>query len=230
MKISYLGHSCILVEEQDTSVLIDPFLSGNPLQKKKFTELQADLIVLTHGHGDHVGDAVAIARRNQAPIVAVPELCRCLAVDTGYDQFVPLGLGGSYAFKTIHLKFYPAFHGTGYIDQAGNQQYAGMPASVVLSNQTTAIYHAGDTCLFSDMKLIAADYVLDLAILPVGDRYTMGVTDALKAFKLLQARQLLPVHFNTFPEITINTTELRQAATDEKIPLAWLEINQSLTL
>ena len=230
MNIHYLGHSSILLESEHTKILVDPFLSGNSLQKKDLSKIEVDYIVLTHGHADHVGDAIDIARNNDVPIIAVPELCHCLEKDTDYKNFIPTGLGGKGDLGEIKMKYYPAFHGTGYIDKDGEQHYAGMPASIIFTDGTHTIYHAGDTCLFGDMKLIGEEYKIDIAVLPVGDRFTMGMIDAMRAAKFLKAERVLPSHYNTFPQIAIDFEELRSEALKQDVTLLDLAINETFEL
>ena len=191
MRLTYLGHSAVLVETRDNTLLIDPFISGNPLAPVSADELDPDFILITHAHGDHVGDAVPIARRSGARIVATVEICRALGPQ-GVDTH-GMNIGGYCTFPFGRLKLTPAWHSSSFDDG----RYGGMPTGVVVEAEGKRVYHAGDTALFEDMKLIG-DLGLDLALLPIGDNFTMGPDDALEAAKLLKAKRVMPIHYDTF--------------------------------
>lgn len=194
MQVRYLGHACVQVQGTKT-VLVDPFLSGNPLAAARPEDVQADYILVTHGHGDHLGDAVEIARRTGATVVAMVELARWFAA-----QGVPaidLNVGGSWRDGDFRVKVVPAWHSSMLPDGG----YCGLAVGFVFWLDGKCIYHAGDTALFGDMRDVIAPHGLDLACLPIGDHYTMGPEDALIAAKWLGAGQYLPIHFNTFPAI-----------------------------
>ena len=228
MHIHYLGHSCILIESQSTKILIDPFLSGNPLQTTDYSNLEVDFVALTHGHYDHVGDAVAIAKNNHCPIVASPELSRALGEE--YDNFIPMGVGGTVQLKNLMMKATIAFHGSGFINKNGQEVYGGFPTGYVVYDSRHHIYHAGDTALFSDMRLIGEEFPLDVAILPIGDHYTMGMDDAIRAEKYLKAKTILPVHYNTFPAIQIDLNRWEEKVKEAGFKTDILAYNDSITL
>jgi L-ascorbate metabolism protein UlaG (beta-lactamase superfamily) len=201
-RIRWLGHAALLLESAGKTVLIDPFLTGNPKAAMKSDAVSADLIVISHGHGDHVGDTVAIAKRTGAMVVANYEISLWLQQPVqGLDASRIQGLqhGGSYLFdKAVRIKLTLAFHGSVLPDGSNG----GNPCGIVLTfADGTKVYDAADTALFGDMALIGEEG-LDLAILPIGDYYTMGPDDALRAVKLLHPRFVLPIHYNTFPPIT----------------------------
>ncbi|OZI12814.1 metal-dependent hydrolase [Bacillaceae bacterium SAS-127] len=199
MKVSYHGHSVVKVETKDKVILIDPFITGNGLTDLTVEEEHPDVIVLTHGHSDHVGDTVELAKKSGALVIAVYELAMYLA-HQGLNTH-PMHIGGSFDFDFGKVKFTPAFHGSGLQQPDGTFLYMGMPAGVLLMIEGKTIYHAGDTGLFSDMKLIGERHPIDLAFLPIGDNFTMGPEDAVMAAQFLQAKQVVPIHFNTFPPI-----------------------------
>ncbi|OLN22680.1 metal-dependent hydrolase [Domibacillus antri] len=199
MKVSFHGHSVVKIESNGKTVLIDPFITGNELTDLKADEQNPDFIILTHGHGDHVGDTVEIAKRSGALVIAVNELAIYLQ-HQGLNAH-PMHIGGSREFEFGKVKFTPAFHGSGLQQEDGTFLYMGMPAGVLIMNEGKTVYHAGDTGLFSDMKLIGELHPIDLAFLPIGDNFTMGPEDAVLAAGFLQAKTVVPVHYDTFPPI-----------------------------
>src|SRR5215218_4283040 len=198
-RVRWLGHSCLLFESGDRHVLIDPFLTGNPKAAASADEVPADLILVSHGHGDHVGDAVAIARRTGAPVVANYEIGEWLkAPGRGLTDVHGMQHGGGRLFEGIaRVKLTLAFHGSALPDGT----YGGNPCGFLLTfPDGTRIYDAADTALFGDMRLIGEEGI-DLAILPIGDNFTMGPDDALRAIKLLGPKKVLPIHYDTWPLI-----------------------------
>lgn len=205
MKVSYHGHAVVKIETQGKVILIDPFISGNRLTDLKVENENPDYIVLTHGHGDHLGDTVALAKKKDALVIAINEL----AVFLGWKGLKTHGMniGGSYQFDFGKVKMTQAFHSTGLETDEQSFVYLGMPAGVLLTIEGKTIYHAGDTALFSDMKLIGELNKIDLAFLPIGDNFTMGPEDAVYAAKLLKAKTVVPIHYNTFPVIEKDPNE-----------------------
>jgi L-ascorbate metabolism protein UlaG (beta-lactamase superfamily) len=200
MKITYHGHSCFEIEHGKHRILIDPFLTGNPVAKAKPEELNVDFILVTHGHGDHVGDTVAIAKRTGATVIAPHELSVWLSWQGVKTH--GMAVGGGYRFEFGHVKMTHALHGSGFeLPEQQRIVYLGSPSGYLLTLGDKRIYHAGDTGLFSDMKLISRGQPIDLAMLPIGDNYTMGPEDALLAAEWLHAKHVVPMHYNTFPVI-----------------------------
>mgnify|MGYP001202329221 FL=1 len=222
MKLTYYGHSCVLVETSGRRLIIDPFLTGNPTAPVAASEVRADYVLLTHGHNDHVGDAFEIAKRCDAVVIAPFEL----ATYAGWQgcKTHPMHIGGGHEFDFGTVKLTPALHGSGY-EVPGEQRliYMGMPAGLLLTSEGRTVYHAGDTALFGDMRLIGERNSIDLAFLPIGDNYTMGPDDALTAAEWLRAARVVPVHYNTFPLIEQDGQAFAgrlKAAGIEGIPLA----------
>ncbi|WP_046225558.1 metal-dependent hydrolase [Paenibacillus dauci] len=199
MKITYYGQSCLLVEEGGKKVIIDPFLSGNPQVNVDPKDIQVDAVILTHGHGDHYGDTVEIAKNNNCPVIAIVELAQ-YAASQGAPEVVGMNLGGAKQFDGFKVKFTLAFH-TSSIQDGDQTIYLGEPAGILLTMGGKTLYHAGDTALFGDMKLIGELNTIDVAALPIGDFYTMGPEDALLAAEWSKAGHVIPVHYNTFPPI-----------------------------
>lgn len=195
MKITWYGHSCVLVESGATALLIDPFLTGNGMASISQEEINPDYILLTHGHDDHVGDTISIAQRCGATVVANFEICNWL-MKRGVAKTHPQHIGGGFDYPWGRLQLTMALHGSAMPDGS----YGGNPCGLLLSLEGKTIYHAGDTGLFSDMKLIG-EAGIDLAILPIGDNFTMGPADALRAVQFIQPKQVFPIHFSTFPLI-----------------------------
>lgn len=199
MKISYHGHSVVKIETEGKTILIDPFINGNDLTDLKVEEQKPDVILLTHGHNDHVGDTVEIAKASDALVVAPNEL----AVYLGWQGLNthPMHIGGARQFDFGKVKFTQAFHGSSYTTADNEIIYTGMPAGILFTAEGKTIYHAGDTALFSDMKLIGERHPVDVLFIPIGDNFTMGPEDAAIAAKFLNAKTVVPIHYNTFPPI-----------------------------
>ena len=191
-KVTFLGHSTFAIESGDHNILIDPFLTGNPQASCAAADMNPNFIALTHGHGDHVGDTVEIAKRTGAKVIANYEICEWLGKQ-GVENCHPQHIGGGFNHEFGRLKLTTALHGSMLPDGSNG----GMPAGLLFQLAGATIYHAGDTGLFSDMQLIG-EAGIDLAILPIGDNFTMGPDDALRAVSFLNPKQVVPCHFNTF--------------------------------
>lgn len=228
MKITYLSHSCFLVESNDVTVIIDPFLTGNPQASARAEDITADAILITHGHSDHVGDAVAIAKRNNCKIIASFELAMHLAKSD--VEVHPLGIGGSFDFGWGKVKMTHAFHGTGIESETGELIYGGMPTGILLTMGGKTFYHAGDTGLFGDMKIIGEFNNIDVAALPIGDNFTMGIEDAVIAATWLQAKQYVPMHYNTFDLIKQDAEEWKALMTKQSLDGVVLSAGESISI
>ncbi len=197
--LRYLGHSACTVVRGARTVLIDPFLTGNPVAAARPDDFSPDAILVSHAHGDHLGDTAAIARRSGAMVVGGVELMGYLERQ-GVERTHGMNLGGAHAFPWGWVKLTPAWHSASVEDPALGSLETGTPAGLMLRVGEKLIYHAGDTALFGDMALIGR-HGIDLALIPIGDNYTMGPDDALEAVRLLQPRAVVPIHYDTFPLI-----------------------------
>jgi len=204
VKVTYLGHSAVHVQTSGGSVLIDPFLTGNPRAGARSDEVSADLIVLTHAHGDHWGDTEAIAKRTGATVVGSAELAGH-AAGLGLKSH-GMNVGGKFAFPQCVVRYTPALHSNSLPDGT----YAGMPMGVVIEADGVRVYHAGDTAYFSDMARIGA-LGIDLALLPIGDNYTMGPEDAVDAVKAVAPKVVVPIHYKTFPVLLQDASGFAEA-------------------
>ncbi|MFG3610922.1 metal-dependent hydrolase [Rummeliibacillus stabekisii] len=199
MKISFHGHSIVKIQTNNHTILIDPFITGNSQTDLNVDDQNPDVILLTHGHNDHVGDTVEIAKKSNALVVAPNELADYLSWQ-GLETH-PMHIGGARQFDFGKVKLTQAFHGSSYVTEDKQIIYTGMPAGLLLFIEGKTIYHAGDTALFSDMKLIGDMHPIDIAFLPIGDNFTMGPEDAAKAVEFLNPKEVVPIHYNTFPVI-----------------------------
>ncbi len=200
--LTWYGHATLGLQTAGYNLLIDPFFSGNPASPISAEAVNADFILITHGHGDHVGDSVAIAARTGATIISNFEICNWLK-QRGVEKTHAQHLGGGFKHPFGYLKLTLALHGSSLPDGA----YGGSPAGLLLTTHNgKKIYFGGDTGLFGDMRLIGEE-TLDLAILPIGDNFTMGPDDALRAVKLLTPKVVIPIHYNTWSLIDQNALE-----------------------
>jgi L-ascorbate metabolism protein UlaG (beta-lactamase superfamily) len=202
MQFTYYGHSCFAVEIAGKRILFDPFISGNELARDiDVDSIQADYILVSHGHSDHVGDLLSIAKRTGAVVVAAFEVTEWARAH-GVSNTHPLNFGGKKAFDWGVVKYVPAWHSSVLPDGT----YGANPGGFVITSGQGNFYYSGDTSLMMDMKLIPRFAKLDFAILPIGDNFTMGVEDAIVAAEFIQCRKIIGVHFDTFGYIKIDHT------------------------
>ncbi len=194
MDIRYLGHSAFALSDGDTTVLIDPFLTGNPKAAVAADELSPTTILVSHGHGDHLGDTVAIATRSGAGVVALTEIAGELKGE-GLDVADP-NLGGTVTTQWGSVKMVPAWH-----TSTSPSGTVNTPSGLLITFADTVVYHLGDTCLFSDLQLVGRRTPVDVALMPIGGHYTMDRHDAVDAAALIGAKTVIPCHYNTFPLI-----------------------------
>jgi L-ascorbate metabolism protein UlaG (beta-lactamase superfamily) len=208
-KVTWLGHATLLIEVNGTRLLIDPFLSENPQATIKPEEVQANYILISHGHFDHVADALAVARRTGATVISNFEICTWFNKQ-GYETTHPQHIGGGFNYPFGRVKLTPALHGSTLPDGTSG----GNPCGFLLYLEGKKIYHAADTGLFGDMRLIGEEGI-DLAVLPIGDNFTMGPDDALRAVKLIQPKVVIPIHYNTWELIAQDPQAWKQRVESE---------------
>lgn len=210
MELKYLGHSGFYLSDGKTKIVIDPFLTQNPLSGAKVEDLEADFLFISHAHFDHMTEDGITLSKKGATLVSTPEIA-------GYTErqgakTFGANIGGTFRFPGGWVKFFPAWHSSSFADGT----YGGMPMGMVVELDGFRIYHAGDTALFSDMKLVG-DHAIDLALLPIGDNFTMGPEDALKALELIRPHYVVPMHYNTFPLIQQDGAAFAQAAESQGV-------------
>ena len=225
MKITYYGHACFLIETQGKKLLFDPFISGNPKASHiDINTLEVDYILVTHAHQDHLLDVEDIARRTNATIISNFEITNHYLE----KQLTcpPMNHGGSWDFDFGKLKYTNAIHTSSFPDGT----YGGQPGGFIIEGSNKTIYIAGDTALSYDMKLIPLSFNLDLAILPIGDNFTMGLDDAIFASDFIQCDKILGYHFDTFGYIEINHEDAKQKFHNKGKELILLEIGEAIEL
>ena len=220
MNLTFLGHACFLLDDGSYRLLTDPYLSENPLAAAKPDDVAADYICVTHGHGDHIGDTEQIARRTGAKICCPVELGSAVFAPQGLKT-IPANLGGTCKLPFGSVKLVPALHGSGVSGC--------LSCGFLIQMGGKKIYHAGDTALISDMALLA-DEEIDVALLPIGDVYTMGPADALRAVKMIRPKLVIPMHYNTFPLIVQDPHAFAESVTAAGFSAAGLEPGQTPSL
>ncbi|MFQ6050888.1 MAG: metal-dependent hydrolase [Candidatus Hydrothermarchaeota archaeon] len=198
VKIQWLGHAGFRISNK-TTIIIDPFLTGNPKARVSLEEIdRADIVCVTHGHGDHLGDSIEIAKRHNSTLVGIYEVA-VFANKKGIEKVEPMNIGGTIRIDDIEITMTEAKHSSDIVDA---NLPGGHSCGFVITIDDLRIYHAGDTSLFSDMQLIGEVYKPDVALLPIGDRFTMGPREAAMASELIRPKVVIPMHYNTFPLIT----------------------------
>jgi L-ascorbate metabolism protein UlaG (beta-lactamase superfamily) len=203
VKVTFVGHSCFLLDNGKQKLLIDPFIKGNPVAKATASVRKPDFILISHGHGDHIGDAIEIARSSGAMVISNFEISTyCDQQGVKNTHALHIGGGNKFAFGSVKLTI--AHHGSTLGDKL---EYGGAPVGFIIRTDNKVIYHAGDTGLFLDMKLIGELDKIDLALLPIGGNFTMDIADAARAVQFLRPRKAIPMHYNTFDLIACDPQE-----------------------
>lgn len=204
VKVTHHGHACFHLDDGNHRVVFDPFLSDNPKAVARLTDFQGlNAILVSHGHADHLGDAVELSKMYKAPIIAPFELA--MFCQRRGATVHPMHIGGSYAFEFGRVKLTIAHHGSAFVDKG--TEYTGSPCGFLVHLGGLLFYHAGDTGLFYDMKLIGEMNAIDVAFLPIGDNFTMGAEDAAKAVEFLKPRFVVPMHYGTFDVLEQDPSE-----------------------
>ncbi len=209
VQITWYGHACFLIETGNHRLLTDPFITGNPQAPISVDEVDVDTILVSHGHGDHIGDTLELAKRTDAMVITNFEIHNWV-VAQGIEKAHPMHIGGARRFDWGKVKLTIAHHGSSLPDGS----YGGNPCGFLFYLEDIKIYHACDTGLFYDMTLIG-DEGVDLAILPIGDNFTMGPEDALRAVKLIRPKMAVPIHYNTFDVIEQDPGKWVDAVTEQ---------------
>ncbi|NOY88800.1 MAG: metal-dependent hydrolase [FCB group bacterium] len=223
-EVKFYGHACVSITEGKYKLIIDPFLNDNPQASAKADSIDVNYILITHGHSDHFGDAISIAKRTGALIIANFELAN-LCASQGADIH-PMHIGGAHNFDFGRVKLTIAHHGGGYGPDAS--RYTGPPVGFLVTIGGKTIYHSGDTGLFYDMKLIGEMNNIDLAFLPIGDNFTMGIDDAVKAVELLKPKKVVPLHYDTWDIIHSDPKEFASKVKDAEVII--LKPGDSITI
>ena len=214
MNLSFHGQSTIYFEANGKKVIVDPFITGNGQSDLDANAIEVDYIILTHGHGDHFGDTVELANRNNATVIGSAELGDYLTTNKNVENVRPMNIGGKAEFEFGTVKFVQAFHSSSLTNDNGIPVYLGMPMGVILEVEGKTIYHTGDTGLFSDMKLIAERHPVDVCFVPIGDNFTMGIDDASYAINtFIKPKITVPVHYDTFELIEQDPNEFKSSVT-----------------
>lgn len=224
--ITFHGHACFDVVHDGSRVLIDPFLTGNPsadIAPDALGDVAA--VLLTHGHDDHLGDAVPICKRTGAQLVATYELAMFCS-EQGVAAVHPMHIGGQHAFSWGHVKLVPALHG-GMVEGDATGRFTTNPAGILLRMGETSIYHAGDTALTMDMQLLRGQ--VDVMLCPIGDNFTMGIIDAARAVEFVQPKTVVPMHYGTFDVIAVDPSTFA-ARVGDRAEVVILEPGQALSV
>ena len=219
LKYTFYGHSCFMLDDGEYKLIVDPFLTGNPQATINEKNVETNYVLVTHAHDDHLGDAAEIAVRESAELIAIPEvLTLCTSRVDRAIKACPMNIGGTLNLPFGVVRMVPALHSSGV--------EGGIACGFVIKIFGKTIYYAGDTALFSDMKLIGERDAIDYAILPIGDNYTMGIEDAAKAVKLLNAKNVIPVHYNTWGVIKQDPEKFRKLVVGAEV----LVVNPGTTI
>lgn len=225
MKLKYFSHSAFQITTKSGKIiLIDPYLDENPTSPSKSNEVKPDYIILSHAHGDHLGDAIRIAKKSDPLFICVNELANYM-IAKGFRAH-NMHIGGGFDFDFGRIKFTIAHHGS----MTPDNHYGGEPAGILLFIEGKTIYHTGDTGLFYDMKLIGEMNKIDYMLLPIGDNFTMGITDAVKAVELANPQLAIPIHYNTFPVIQADPKEFKRLLNEKHKECLIMDFGQEIDI
>lgn len=226
MKVTYYGHSCFELNISGKSLLLDPFITPNPKAKDiKIENIKPDFMLVSHGHGDHIADAVAIAHQSSPVVVSNYEIITWLEKQ-GVENGKGLNHGGTFKFDFGSVKYVNAIHSSSLPDGS----YGGNPGGFVIKSSDKNIYYAGDTALTMDMKLIPEELKIDVAFLPIGDCFTMGIDDAIKAADFVKCDKIIGMHYNTFPPIEIDKADAVKRFKEKGKELILINIGDSIEI
>lgn len=224
MELKYIGHSAIALDINGDTILIDPFIKGNPVANYNWRFQNITDILVTHGHGDHLGDAIEISKEKNATITATFELANYC--ENNGARVNAINLGSKITYPWGNVWFTPSKHSSSTPDG----KYAGEAAGIVISTKNTKIYHAGDTAITAEMNTIREIFKPDLALLPIGGQYTMGVEEATIAAQMLGVKSVIPIHYNTFPQISANVEAFKYMLESKGIDVITLLPNEKIEL
>jgi L-ascorbate metabolism protein UlaG (beta-lactamase superfamily) len=225
MELTWLGHSTFRLDADGTRIYIDPFLNGNPkCPEAEQTPERVDVIAITHAHGDHLGDTVDLAKKHGCTVIAAVELADWLQMKHELQNVLDPNKGGTVTVDGVKFTYTNAHHSSSNNDL----EYMGEPCGIVVRAEGKSVYFAGDTCVFGDMQLIGRLYQPDLAVLPIGDHYTMGPEEAAVALELLDVKRCVPCHYGTFPPLVGRPDELQRLA--PSIQVEAIEPGESVTV
>jgi len=220
-RLTYLSHSGWLIEAAGYKICIDPFLDGNPKAPFPAGNIKADFIIVSHAHGDHLGDAIPIARASGGQIISNFEIANYCEARGAKSH--ALHIGGAHTFPFGRVKLTPAWHGSSFPDGS----YGGTPAGILLTVEGKTIYHSGDTGLFMDMQLIGEMNAVDIFLVCIGDNFTMGIDDAVKAVELVKPKLTIPMHYKTFGLIDVDAGEFVRRLESKNFSVKLLPINEA---
>lgn len=220
-ELKFLGHACFMLKEGSNALIIDPFLTGNPQAAATADQIDCQYILVSHAHDDHIGDTVSIAKRTGATVISTAEVARFCG-EKGV-QAHGMHLGGKHKFDFGVVRITPAFHGSGLP--------GGHACGFIIQFHGKTVYHTGDTALFSDMTLLGRLESIDVALVPIGDNYTMGPSDAAEAVHMLQPKLVVPMHYNTWPVIAQSPEVFKQDVENRfKVPVHIMKPGDTLAL
>jgi len=224
MRLTYFGHSTFLLSENSVNVIIDPFLSGNPQRENLDFETKIDYILVSHGHPDHIGDTISLAKKYGSKVISIFEIVNFLN-SKGVNDTIPMNIGGKVELEFGFVKMVAAIHSSSILD-SGQTFYGGVPAGFVIKFYDKIVYFAGDTALTYDMKIIGDMYDVDVALLPIGGHFTMDTEEALIAVDFIKPDIVIPMHYNTWPIISADAENFIKRCKEKGVKGVKLNVNE----